>query len=666
VAIVAIMAFHSGLPGIDVGGYFSQDAFFVLSGMVITLILLQEWDRTQAIGLGRFYAGRIRRLIPALLLMLICVTLYVNFVAAPGQYPGFRGDALAVLGYFSNWHFIATGTNYFAQSAAPSLLTHTWSLAIEEQFYLVWPLVVIAVMWLSRNHRTRGLGVILGVSLGGALLSTAWMADLYHSGATQTRLYYGTDTHAQSILVGCALATVLTMVKRRRGTDSLVPVARSPRSRWILSVVGVTAALGLAWLWTHTGSRDPFAYEGGFLVGAVLTALVLASAACAPTGPLAAALSVRVLTYLGTISYGMYLWYFPIFQYVDAARTNQTGLRLFAVRVCVDVVIATLSFYLLELPVRRGALFRFSSPRWVPRARTLGLLALSLVATLGVVVGTTAGSSVSFGVPVASASVSPSGGGAGATRVLITGDSTALTLGTALPPVGDGWNTTIDEQGTIGCGVAIGPLVVDHGVFERPGAPCDSTTPVDQQWPARLQALVAADRPNIVALLAGRWEVMDRAYDGRWTNILNPTFQRYVRSQLRLAVEIGAASGAHVVLMTAPCYSSGEQPDGSPWPEDSPARIKAYNQQVNAVGAEFPSLVSVVDLNAMLCPDGKFASVIDGVTVRAPDGIHLPFYHFGEPQAAAPDTLAQVDAFAQWIGPRLMPSLVSGERTFSD
>ncbi|MGD0313132.1 MAG: acyltransferase family protein [Acidimicrobiales bacterium] len=666
VAILAIMAFHSGLPGIDVGGFFSQDAFFVLSGMVITLILLQEWNRTGAVRLGRFYAGRIRRLLPALLLMLICVTLYVNFVAPPGQYPGFRGDALAVLGYFSNWHFIATGTNYFALSAAPSLLTHTWSLAIEEQFYLVWPLILIAIMSLTRRRRTLGLGMILGVSLGGALLSTAWMADLYRAGATQTRLYYGTDTHAQSILVGCALATILTMVKLRRGTDALVPVARSRSSRWTMSLGGIAAALGLAWLWTHTGSSTPFAYEGGFLVGALLTALVLASAACAPAGPLAVALSARVLTYLGTISYGMYLWYFPIFQYVDAARTDQTGLRLFAVRVGIDVVIATLSYYLVELPVRRRALFRFASPQWVPRARTLGLLALSIVATLGVVVGTTAGSSVSFGVPVVAASVSPSHGGPGATRLLITGDSTALTLGTALPQQGAGWNTTIDEQGTIGCGVAIGPLIVDHGIFERPGAPCDSATPVDQQWPARLRRLVASDRPNIVALLAGRWEVMDRAYEGRWTNILDPAFQRYVRAQLRLAVQIGTAAGAHMVLLTAPCYSSGEQPDGSPWPEDSPGRIKAYNAQVTAVAAEFPLQVSVVNLNAMICPGGTFQSTIDGVTVRAPDGIHFPYFHFGDPQAAAPDTLVQVDAFAKWIGPRLMPSLVAGEKTFSD
>ena len=227
VAILAIMAYHSGVPGIDVGGYFSQDAFFVLSGLVITLVLLREWGGTHRIGLGGFYAGRIRRLLPALFLMLICVTVFVSFVAPPGQYPGYREDALAVLGYFSNWHFIATSTNYFAMSAAPSLLTHTWSLAIEEQFYLVWPLVLVGILWLCRRHRFLGLYVVFAVSMGGALVSTAWMAWLYREGAFSTRLYFGTDTHAQSIMVGCALAAVLTWVRARREDDSLVPVARS-------------------------------------------------------------------------------------------------------------------------------------------------------------------------------------------------------------------------------------------------------------------------------------------------------------------------------------------------------------------------------------------------------------------------------------------------------
>ena len=662
IAILAIMAFHSGVPGIAVGGYFSQDAFFVLSGMVITLVLLRELDRTQGLRLGRFYARRIRRLIPALFLMLICVTLYVSIVAPRGEYPGYRGDVLAVLGYFSNWHFIASGANYFAGSAAPSLLTHTWSLAIEEQFYLVWPLVLLAIIWLSRGNQNLRLALIFCVSFGGAIASTVWMAILYRSGASQTRLYYGTDTHAQSILIGCSLATVLATVTLRRDSYELVPVARSISARWILSIAGVAAAFGLGWQWTHVGSSDPFAYEGGFLVGALLTAVVLASVACARRGPLAMALSVPVLTYLGTISYGMYLWYFPLFAYVNEARTGLTGLALFSLRVAIDIVIATASYYLVELPVRRGAIFRFSGPGWALRMRTLGLLLAAVAVTLGVVVGATAGSSVPLAFSAGAAQPPSTVVGTDTTKLLVVGDSTALTLGTALPTSGDGWNASIDEKGIIGCGVAIGPLVADHGVAGPPGAPCDSATPVSEQWPDRMRRLVAADRPDTVALLAGRWEVMDRVYKGRWTNILNPEFQRYVRQQLELAVRIGTVLGAHMVLMTAPCYSSGERPDGSPWPEDSAARVRAYNDQVYAAAAKFPSTTSVFNLNGLMCPGGTFESVIDGVTVRAPDGIHFPFFRFGEPQASAPDTLAQVDAFARWIGPRLMPSLVGAQK----
>ncbi len=592
-------------------------------------------------------------------------------MAPAGQYPGYRQDALAVLGYFSNWHFIATGTNYFAASGAPSLLTHTWSLAIEEQFYLVWPLIVIAILSVTRRRQGLGLRVVFGVSLGGALLSAAWMAHLYRTGATSTRLYYGTDTHAESILVGCALAALLTMINRRHGSDSLVPVARSSGVRWILSVGGMVAAVALGWQWSHVGSRGHFIYQGGFLVGALLTAVVLASVSMAPRGPLAVLLSWPALTYLGTISYGMYLWYFPIFQVVDASRTHCTGLILFAIRVTVDIVVASVSYVLVEQPVRRGSLFRSSGATWLPRVRPLGLLASALAATVAVVVGMTAASSASYSQPVSSALASPSASSLfppapNATKVLVVGDSTALTLGVALPAVGDGWNASVDEQGIIGCGLAIGPLVSEHGVAGAPGAPCDSATPTEDQWPARLKSLVASDQPDVVALLAGRWEVTDRVYDGQWTNILAPAFQRYVRDQLALAVQIGTASGAHMALLTAPCYSSGEQPDGSPWPEDSPARLHAYNNLLYAVAAEFPGRASVVNLNAMVCPGGQFHSVIDGVTVRAPDGVHFPYSEFGNPDAEAPDDQAQVTAFGSWIGAKLMPVLVAKADTSSD
>ncbi len=427
VAILAIMAFHSGVPGLDVGGFFSQDAFFVLSGLVITLILLREWHRSQRIALGTFYARRIRRLIPALLVMLIVVSLFVEFVEPAGLYPGFRGDALAVLGYFSNWHFIAIGANYFQQGAAPSPLTHTWSLAIEEQFYLVWPPIVIAIMWCARRRRGLGLAAVLAVSVLGAVGSAAWMAHLYRAGANVTRIYYGTDTHAQSILVGCALAAILAILKERRGISALVPRAQSPRLHRALGVGGVVAAIGLAWQWTRLSYADAFTFEGGFLVGALLTAAILASVACAPTSALARALSVRPLIFLGTISYGMYLWYFPIFGYVDGSRTGITGLPLFALRVTLDVVFATLSFFLIERPVRQGTLLSFESAKVRQRVRAFSLLVMGLVATVVVVIFTTVSSSVSIGTPgLAAASTNPYLAAPGSTKVLLVGDSTAL------------------------------------------------------------------------------------------------------------------------------------------------------------------------------------------------------------------------------------------------
>jgi peptidoglycan/LPS O-acetylase OafA/YrhL len=675
IAILAIMAFHSGVSGLDVGGYFGVDAFFVLSGFLITLILLQEWNRSQAIRLGRFYAGRARRLIPGLLVMLISVALFVVFVAPAGQYPGFRDDALSVLGYFSNWHFLSTGANYFARTAAPSLLTHTWSLAIEEQFYLVWPPIVVAVLWLTRLQRTRGLTVLLCLSLSGVLASCGWMTLLYRAGASQTRLYYGTDTHAQSILVGCGLAVVLTMIKERRGLNSLVPVAQSAKVRQTLSIVGVVAAFGLAWQWTHVGNSDPFAYQGGYLLGALLTALVLASVSCAPSGPLAVVLSMRWIRYVGTISYGMYLWYFPVFQYVDGSRTGQTGLSLFGIRVGVDMAIATCSFFLIERPVRLGTFFRLQGTDRVLQWRSLGVLFMAVTATVVVVAVTTTGTSAPIRDPVAlAAAASPPGtftltphrettasAATPVTSVLIVGDSTALTLGFGLPPSGSGWHAAIDNVGVEACGLAIGSVVRDNGVVGPYGPPCESSTPVSEQWPAKLSGYVASDKPDVVALLAGRWEVVDTLYDGRWTNILDPAFRGYIEQQLRLAVQIGTSSGAHMVLLTAPCYSSGEQPDGTPWPEDSVARLTAYNDLLYQVAAEDQSRVSVVDLNAIVCPGGTFHSTLDGVTIRAPDGIHFPFYIFGA-QAAGPNTAAQVESFGKWIGPRLMPSLVAGAK----
>ena len=257
-ALLIIMGYHFGVAHFG-GGFFSLDIFYVLSGYLITGLLLGEWARSARIRLGAFWARRARRLLPALCVVLVVVTLVVRFTYPAGLYPDLRMADLSALFYFSNWWQIAASGNYFVATGAVSPLTHTWSLAVEEQFYLVWPLVVLAVLHVARRsgrrggaaggagagsaevhggagdgsgdgvrRPDRGVEALLAVSVVGVVASATEMAWLYHPGADITRLYFGTDTHAQSILVGSVLACVLTLVQRHRGLAGMAPVAADP------------------------------------------------------------------------------------------------------------------------------------------------------------------------------------------------------------------------------------------------------------------------------------------------------------------------------------------------------------------------------------------------------------------------------------------------------
>ncbi|HUD16171.1 MAG TPA: acyltransferase, partial [Acidimicrobiales bacterium] len=562
IAILAIMAFHSGVPGLDVGGYFGVDAFFVLSGFVITLILLREWDRTHAIRLGKFYAARARRLIPALLVMLIGVALYVAYVAPPGQYPGFRNDALSVLAYFSNWHFISIGANYFTRSAAPSLLTHTWSLAIEEQFYLVWPLVVLGLLKLTKNLR-----VLLAVCVLGALASAVEMAVLYHPGTDPTRLYYGTDTHAQCLLVGAALAVGLAMIAQRRRLRGTVPVSPRPtggdpgwaatshRIRVGLAIAGGAGAVATGVLWWRVSYTGSFLWRGGFLVAAASTAAVLACVVCSQRSWVATALSVAPLRYLGRISYGLYLWHFPLFQWIDGARTGLTGYSLFGIRFVVTLTVATASFYLVERPIRHGDLLR----RW--RAWVATPVAFAGVAAI--VVATTAGSAavaasavptaappavsakrpISVGLPLTPAAP-PEAVLPGSTVVLLVGDSTAVTLGFGLAVDAKRYNATFIDGGIIECGVGQVTEMQTFGMIAPPGPHCRPSTPLSARWPALWATWIHKYHPGVVAILFGRWEVSNVEWHGQWTDISAPAFAAYVKQQLEQAVHIASSHGS--------------------------------------------------------------------------------------------------------------------------
>jgi peptidoglycan/LPS O-acetylase OafA/YrhL len=643
-AVALVLAYHAGIAGAG-GGFFGVDVFFVLSGFLITSLLLDRRGRHGSISLASFWAGRARRLLPALLLMVNAVVLWTVFVLPPGALPSLRGDVVAALLYVANWHFVSTASNYFAGGATPSPLLHTWSLAIEEQFYLVWPIVLVLVLRMTRP--LRRLGVLCAA---GAVGSATVMAVLYRAGAPVSRLYYGTDTHAEPLLVGALLAVVLSGWAQRRGSWAPSSKARTAAVAAFAGVGALAALLVLANSMTGSGA---FTYEGGYSLVSVAAAVLIWSVVAAPKGPVPSVLTRRPLRWLGRVSYGVYLWHYPVFVLVlTHASTGLAGWPLVAARLGLTLTLAAVSYYAVEAPIRSG---RF----W----RRLG----GFVAAVPAVAGSLLAALLLSPLPAVAlpAPHDPAATRAGRTPVLLVGDSTAMTLGFDLSFDASHYGVDLVNGAIIGCGVTMGEEIRDDGNVGPMVAACNVASPADEQWPSQWAHRVGTVHPRVVAVLAGRWEVAEFYWRGRWTDILDSAFAAHVKADLGMAVDVAASAGAHVVLMTAPCYDSGEQPVGRPWPQDAPARVDTYNRLLRQVSSEHPATTSVYNLGGLVCPDGHFAHAIDGTTVRSPDGIHFPTFSIYSPDTASPDTEATAERFGTWISARLWPALLGPARALS-
>jgi peptidoglycan/LPS O-acetylase OafA/YrhL len=562
-------------------------------------------------------------------------------------------SALSALFYFSNWWQIAASSNYFVATGAVSPLTHTWSLAVEEQFYLVWPLVVLAVMTLGRTF-VRGLRALLVLSVLGAAGSALEMALLYNPTANTTRLYFGTDTHAQSILVGAALACALTMVQLRRGNEGMAPRAGPRAGRFLLVPLGLAGFAGTLILTYTLVGTSAIDYQGGFMLSALSAAAIITGAVCVPTGVIARGLSLRPLVWLGTISYGAYLWHYPVYVFVDAQRAHLGGLWLLALRFAATFALAAASYYLVERPVMYGTFWRSLKAITPSVALMTATVAVIVVGTL---VPATAAVRVNHFLGQTSATKPP--------LVVVLGDSTAYTLGFALIATAPS-GTTVVNGGLFGCGLAIGTSVSNN-----PPKPelamfpdCNAATPASSQWPAVDAREVADTGPgDVVLFLAGVWETQDILRNGRWTYIGNPSYQRYLLAQMRLAVRIGTSHGAHFDLATLPALAAGAAQDAeSAYPENQTRRRLIYDSLVRKVAAEFPGKVSVFDYASILSPHGVYTEYQDGVQVRAPDGVHTPSYAPGNPFAGN-STEAVADAFYNWLSPRIWPLIFASDRT---
>jgi peptidoglycan/LPS O-acetylase OafA/YrhL len=640
-AVVAVILYHAD-PGWAAGGYFGVDVFFVLSGYLITTLLLGEWLGSGGVALRAFWGRRARRLLPALFVMLAAVgAVSVLFPKVLGS-PGLLGDTLSTVGYVANWHFIAAHTNYFSTLVNPSPLQHTWTLAIEEQFYLIWPLVLLVLVGALRRGRPAGsdrrsrLVVVAGVALVGAVASALVMAALTPVGAASVnRAYYGSDTRAQGLLVGAALAAVCLWWG---------PV-RTALGRHLLGLAGVVGAVGIVVMWRVVPESSALTFHGGFALLAVATAGVIACVTLLARHPVAGILSVRPLPYLGKISYGMYLWYWPVLLVMTAQRTHLHGVALLGARLAVIVSVAALSFHLVETPIHRGRLAGWRSLVVVPLVALVVSLLPLMMPSASAVVPAVPPRGAKAALPFSSEK------GAAATvaaahpvRILLVGDSMAGSLGVGLTAVAPRYDAEVLNEGAPGCSVAEAAEVKVLWWTNPPGAPCQGANP--DQLISSYRALVHQFDPDVVVYLA-RSDTLDTELDGSWQHVGEPTFDFWAEARYDQAIAALGTGGARVVLLTSPYYDTGEQPDGTPWPENDPQRVVADNKLLTAAAHLNPGKASVFRLGALLSPGNQFTNSVDSVAARCSDGVHLTV------------------SGGEWVGARLLPMLVSLGRSHS-
>jgi peptidoglycan/LPS O-acetylase OafA/YrhL len=344
IAVLAVIAYHLNFDWVA-GGLLGVTVFFVLSGYLITDLLISEFVTTDRINFKTFWIRRARRLLPAMFTMLLVVITWVT-IFEQTMLDELEKDTVAAVLYVSNWWYIFQDLSYFESFGPPSLLTHFWSLAVEEQFYILWPLLIVLVLKLKVKE-----GSMFSIILLGAIASAAAMTMLYEPGTDPSRVYYGTDTRVFSLLLGASLAVIWPSRKLSTSLPSEI--------RWKLDFVGLFALAFIFYMFWGTDQYQDFLYQGGMVAMSVASMLVVA-VIVHPSSKLNTVLSFKPLRWIGVRSYGIYLWHFPVIVLTsqqwgaDAPSLVRTSLQLFLI-----LTFASLSWTFIENPIRKGALTKF-------------------------------------------------------------------------------------------------------------------------------------------------------------------------------------------------------------------------------------------------------------------------------------------------------------------
>ena len=560
-AVLAVVCFHYGFR-FGVGGYLGVDIFLVLSGFLITSLLAIERSTSGRIDFLHFWGRRIRRLLPALLVLLVAVSVHTLLVAEHGQLARIRSDGLATLFYVQNWHLAWAGPK-------PSPLSHTWSLAIEEQWYLIWPPVFLGLTWLCRGRARLLIGIVLAMALASALE----MAALGFTG----RAYWGTDSRAQSLLLGAALALLLRITPG--------PVRRG--SRVALEVAGL---VGLAVLVVVVTSPPTWMYQGGFFLVAFAASCVIAASVQGESRVLRPMLSLAPLRWLGLISYGVYLYHFPILRWVNPQSTGLSVVPLSLLRFTITVLVAWLSYRCIELPVRQG--------RLVPRRVQLALMPVAIAATAVLLVVTTVGATAVRPLSradllwVYARNTTP----AGAQRVLLVGDGEVSELATVMAG-------PYDAPGMRGLGLGSSTCRLED-LRPSAGGPC-------RHWWKQTAEAIQVYKPQTVVVLFD-------AGDPTGSAVATSARLRLLRAALAEMETAVVPTESRVALLTPACARSGAADGGTAGERSRLTRILRSDAE------RAPARVSLLDYGDAVCAGEGRRAVLDGTELRSPTGALTP------------------------------------------
>ena len=377
VAVLAVLLYHLGIDWIP-GGFLGVDLFFVISGYVITGLILDSIARSGTLDLRAFYLSRIRRLLPALIAMLVFTTLFIG-VYAPETVRRFISDITYVLTGSMNWALVARQQDYFESIGRPPLLQHTWSLAVEAQFYLIWPLVLLFILkyFGKKNIPYAALGIALASGI--ALFAYSVRIDTQESAISH--VYFGTDTHSIGLFLGSALAVSWQPQNLTREITK--------RAQDFVDLIGVVGFLGLLSTFLFINESDPTLYRIAFPLSALFGCATLISVVH-PASRFAPILSTRPLIWIGERSYGIYLWHWIVFQ-LTRPSIDLVGddWALYALRVLIVFALADISLRHIEIPVRRGYFelwfrgmkYRTKAVRLRQKLSTMAAILLTISAT---------------------------------------------------------------------------------------------------------------------------------------------------------------------------------------------------------------------------------------------------------------------------------------------